>query len=138
MAAEYYLMHAAYPDFESMRYGQVALVECEGFAWRAGDMFNISAIRKICTDLVTCYPLHYRTIQYCHNNSIMGTILSMMRSVIPSMIHSSVELCCSLAGGRLDDVFLVPDADTARTKLLARLEDSLRRRYENERTFTLA
>ena len=48
-----------------------------------------------------------------------------------------MQFGCKFPGGRLDRCFHVPSEEAALERLALKLEELIRRRYENERNFSL-
>lgn len=60
----------------------------------------------------------------------------MLNKILPGDTRNRMEFGCQF-DGRLDTVYLVPTPEAAQERMLGRLADSLRRRFENEKTFRL-
>jgi len=60
----------------------------------------------------------------------------MIKPVLPRHMREALEFGAQ-CDQRLDDIFLIPSADAANQRFLARIGDTLQRRYENENAFRL-
>ena len=102
------------------------------FDWKKKPEFKIWS--KFFSELVAVYPLP-STVRHYHTGTFFNLVGSMLNKVLPNEMNK-MEFGCKFEG-RLDSVYLVPTPEAAFERMLGRLADSLRRRFENEKTFRL-
>lgn len=137
LAGMYYLLHAFHPDMESTRKGLIILAECEDYHWRRKDMVHAGAFRKWWSELALVYPFNVQKVKYFHTGLFMNLLLSTARKFLPTAIQQRMEVGCQSEGGRLDELFMVPDVETANDRLVQRLQEALRIHFANEADFVL-
>jgi hypothetical protein len=140
MAGEYYLMHAAYSDFESIRQGSIKMFECEGYDWRSSEMLNMACMEKLGSELLASYPAHFRALKHYHTNNFVNMALSMMKRILPEHIYEYFILDCRVVDDGsvgLPDHYCEFGLEESDELLLAELEDALRTRYDNDSAFVL-
>ena len=123
--------HTAFPDFESVRKGFVGIVECHSF-----DMAKIQEMKllqKTFSQLFAVYPLR-GSFRHYHTSSLFNTMASLFKKALPEHLSIQVGLQCE---ERLDHIFLVPNEKIATQRLMQEVENSLKRRYANEKAFSL-
>lgn len=135
MKAMYYLHITFCPDMESIRKGILILVECAGVDYsNMKQGLNLST--KLFSKLMTIFPINGKTMLY-HTGTITNVMASMLRQILPENLRSKFLTGIQL-DGRLNTIFLVPDIETANTRIILRVEETFRRRLENERIFSLS
>ena len=132
LAGIYYMHHAMNSDFAGIRKGTIVLVECEGFDWTKKATFNFQ--NRVFTELLSHYPYciegrHYNT------GAVFNIYLSMLRKLLPEKLKKTLQVGFQL-DERLDKYFLVPTVEAAEERMLLRLEECLRRRYENIKAYS--
>jgi hypothetical protein len=137
LAACYYLLQAFHPDFESTRKGLIILTECKDYHWKGHQMVHACLFRKWWTELALVYPFHVQKIKYFHTGLFINLLMSTAKKYLPTSILERLEIGCQSEGGRLDQIFMVPDVETANQRLVFRLQDTLKRYYANEASFVL-
>ena len=137
LAASYYLMHAFNLDLDATRRGLIILAECENYHWKGKDMVHAGAFRKWWSELALVYPLNVQKVKYFHTGLFMNLLMSTAKKFLPQSVQQRMELGCRSEGGRLDQLFMVPDKPTANQRLVMRLQDALKSHYENQATFVL-
>jgi hypothetical protein len=85
-------------------------------------------------ELAAVYPFRLNKLKYFNSGSAWNVAISMVKPFLPKEL--SVEVGCQFEAG-LDTLYFVPSLQEASFRLLGRVEDTLRRRYANERTFRL-
>ena len=106
----------------------------KGYDWNKKVDFNV--LSKLFTQLLSSYP--YKGVgKHYHTGMVFNVIASMLRKLLPEPLKSRFHVGCPFEGGRLDQVYLVPTVEMANARLLARLEEALRRRYDNQASFKL-
>ncbi|CAB9515169.1 expressed unknown protein [Seminavis robusta] len=131
----YYMFHSMNPDFESVRQGVILLVECGGFCWHRN--VNLELFKMFWLDFVSAYPIKMKKIRHFHTSLFFNLLASMVKPCIPSDIKPVFEIGCVSLFGRLDQVYLTPNVETANKKFMARFEGSLQVRYQNASGFSL-
>ena len=130
----YFMCNIMSPDMEAIRRGIICLAECEGYHFQHD--IGVGIWRRV-WDLVVPYPLRLQKLKHFHTGVFANLMVSMVRQFLPSSLSQKIEVGCRCEAGRLDRVYLTPNAQAANQRILCRLEDALRRRYENEATFAL-
>jgi hypothetical protein len=129
-----YYLHATFtPDMATVRKGHVVLVECQGLDWTAKQNFKL--LQKMFAQHMRYYPIKCETRHY-HTGMVMNLMMSMAKRFLSKETRESLKMGLVL-DSRLDQLFLVPDVATANARMIGRLEATLKRRYENENSFTL-
>lgn len=131
----YFISHTCNPDFHAMRVGSITLAENTGFDWKTN--FGVRAFQKMCTDITNFYPTRYRKLKNFHSGVFMNLILSISKPLLPKEIHSVFEMGCSSGFGPLDKIYMQPSVEAANKKFLKNTSYALRRRYDNQASFTL-
>lgn len=130
----YYILHALTCDFTAIRRGCILIAECDSFDWKEHMDFNTA--KRILTELTCCYPFTFQNYKYFHTGVFMNLMNSLKRRFLPRRIVDKMETACHFEG-RLSDVFLVPDAETACRKVKATFLEVLQLRYQNVENFRL-
>ncbi|CAB9504539.1 expressed unknown protein [Seminavis robusta] len=133
----YYILQVLSPDLAAVRAGITTLYECDGYQ-QALNNFCIRSFRKAGSGAFSIYPAKHVRIKFYNSPHFMETLLSMAKATFSHQVSSNMQFGCKFPGGRLDRIFNVPSAEAATARLAVKLEDLIRRRYENERLFSLA
>jgi hypothetical protein len=104
-----------------------------GVEWTKKKDFKI--VKNLFCQLLMFYPFHGELKQY-HTGVVHNIMMSMLKPFMPDRVRKAVTTGLPFEG-RLDTYYMVPDVATANQRLLARLTETLKRRYENEKTFSL-
>ena len=134
LGGAYYLHHTMSPDMDSIRKGMIALIECEGMDWSKKPDFKLQA--KMFSELLTVYPFTGVAKHY-HTGMIFNLLATLFKKFLPSDLKNRFQLGMQ-CDSRLDAIYLVPTPEIARARMLVRLQETLERRYENEKHFTLS
>lgn len=134
LGATYYQCTIFTPDFDAIRKGVVLVLECEGYDWKMHAEFK--TIKRVWSEIATIYPCSFQKLKYFNAGTMMNVVVSMLRPFLPRHLKNKIEVGCQF-DKRLDEVYLVPNMEEANARTLSRMEDTLRRRYENEKTFQL-
>jgi hypothetical protein len=135
VAGVYYFCQMFCSDFEAIRCGMSFVFENEGYIWKS-DMKLFKEMKRLYTEVLSEYLFAIRKIKYFHTGMAMNILVAMVKSMFPEPLRSNVEIGCS-AGYRLDQLYLVPTLEAANQRLLRRMEETLKRRYDHEATFRL-
>ena len=100
-------------------------------------MINIRCIRNIC-ELGSVYPIHIRSGKFFHASVFVNLMTSMTKRLLPTHITDIYEVGFIAPQGGLDRLFVVPDVESTNDRNLARMNASLRRRYDRVASFSLA
>ena len=100
-------------------------------------MLNMTAVHKVATELGAHYPMNVRFMQFCHTSMFVNLLVSTLKTLLPSKIHESIRVGQTFDQSRLDELFSTPSPVAAKLRMASQLEASLRRRYDNEASFTL-
>ena len=128
-----YYSHTLFcPDLESVRKGIICLVECEGMTMRRD---VIKHFQNFFSQLLSHYPF-YGQCRHYHTGTMMNVISSVLRKLLPEELRDTYQVGLQF-DGHLGDAFLVPTVEEANKRMLAAMEDALKLRYENEKSFSL-
>jgi CRAL/TRIO domain len=136
MMGGHYMNHSFSPDLAAIRKGLLWIFECEGFMWKAPRMMNSRVFRIWFQDLASNYPYKLHQVVFQNAGVLVNTLVSSARGYLPSAIHSKFQFG-SRHETRMDTVCLVPSLEAALDRLVRELTESLRRRFEAEKTFRL-
>lgn len=131
IAGLFYMNHAATKSFQTTRDGLNLFVECEGFK-PPTNMYRINPLLKW-GEFGATYPLRFASFRHFHTNLVVNLIVSASKTVLPSFLHEHFEVGCQM-NSRLDEIFLVPDLETANDRILASVQKALQERYEHEKS----
>mgnify|MGYP007080253449 CR=1 FL=1 len=96
----------------------------------------MKGLRRVWSEVALVYPMRWEKFKYFHAGNAFILVVSMVRKMFPQRMRNMFELGCT-CDRRLDELYMIPDVATANQRLLGRIDESLRRRYENEETFRL-
>jgi hypothetical protein len=96
---------------------------------------DFKVIQNLFSQLLRFYPCSAEVRHY-HTGVAYNVFVSMLRACLPEKNRNSLVTGCTF-DGRLDTFYLVPDVATANQRFLARLKETLRCRYLNEKVFSL-
>ena len=99
-------------------------------------MLNMRAFKAAEPSFVL-YPILCKQTTHYHTGMFVRMMTSMIKRILPKHMTEGFEFEADCEFGRLDEVFSLPDPETARQRLLDRLVESLERRYEQEKQFRL-
>ncbi|CAB9503120.1 expressed unknown protein [Seminavis robusta] len=135
LGGTYYTCAIFCPDFEAIRSGAVVVLENEGYAWKR-DMRLLEGIKRVWSEVASVYPMSFQKMKYFNSGTAMNVLVSMLKPFLPKHLQKNVEVGCQFEQ-RLDSLYLVPTVEEANERLLARVEETLQKRYYNERAFEL-
>lgn len=133
-AGSYYVMVLNGPDLESIRKGMLSMAECQGLDYTMRQDFKL--ILKIYNQLLSVYPFRGRIMHY-HTGVVFNVMATMAKKTLPTHLRDQFQTGL-IFEERLDKFFLVPTPEAATKRLLESFEKALRRRFANERTFSLS
>lgn len=133
--ASYCLNQCACPDFASIRQGATALVECDGYDWT----LNIDLrLFRLWSDVISSYPIRLNKIKHFNSGMFINLLYSKAKRFFPQHIRDVNEMGVKIQSGHtLDEIFAVPDVETANQRCLSNFSLALKLRYENVKNFTL-
>lgn len=140
----YYLLHALFPDLESTRRGYTVFVECEGFSV-ANNKHMFKLMDKFYSEVMAVYPSSEGTeARHLNAPTFFNVMTAGLRKLLPEELQdkffrgpSLPGLESSLAGRRLDTLYLTPTPELATQRAIAKLKANLERRYKNIASFSL-
>ncbi|CAB9520596.1 expressed unknown protein [Seminavis robusta] len=132
----YYICHATFPSFQTVRVGNVHIFECEGYGWKM-DMLDLKMFGKISEESHGSFPSHIRQTRFFHTPSMLNIVVSMTKKLVPNELSDSFKVGCQFAGGRLNQFYMLPTPQVATERAVANLSEGLRIRYECEQRFSL-
>jgi hypothetical protein len=130
----YYIFQAMNMDLEAVRKGNILMVDCGGFDWSLN--LNPKADQRIWAEVMIMYPQFYKFIKYLNSGSHIASMHALKKRSLSMAIRESIELGCRYEG-RLRDFYCIPTVEAAKERLQCALEASLKRRYDNEKSFKL-
>jgi hypothetical protein len=106
----------------------------EGMDWTKKQDFKL--LQNVTCQLLIVYPFlgECRTF---HTGMAFNLMASMLRKLLPASLKNKFLTGLTFPGGRLNKFYLMPDVDTANKRIMSRLEETLKRRYNNEEVFKL-
>jgi hypothetical protein len=130
----YYLHHFLLPDLESARKGATCVIETMGMGMRKG---FLKAMSLSFSEFVRYYPWRGE-VQWHHSGSMVNVILSTLKRILPDEMKQYIVTGHNYNfDGHLGEILLTPSVEEANRKVILRAKDCLRRRFENERSFSL-
>ncbi|CAB9516620.1 expressed unknown protein [Seminavis robusta] len=134
MAGAYYLHTTMTPDMATIRKGHIVLIECEGVDWSRKQDYKL--LQKLFSQLISVYPQKSEMRHY-HTGMVVNLLTSMVKRFLSKDLRDLITMGLQ-HDCRLDQVYMVPDVPTANDRMILRLQETLRRRYDNEKSFKLA
>lgn len=132
LKAMYYWHTNFCPDLESTRKGIIVLAECEGMTMRRDVLKHISALFS---QLLSYYPVNGQ-VRHLNTGAMWNVACSLLRPLLPLHLRDNFQV-----GFKFEDcgrAFLMPSVEEANRRLLGKMQGILRRRYDNEKSFTLS
>lgn len=133
-AGMYYMAQTCMPDFEAIRKGVIGLIECRNVNFTRRS--DLKANQKVYDELWAVYPFT-GSIRHYNTNSMFNVMFSLCKKFLPEDLKSRYQAGLVFEGG-LDNTFLVPTPEIAAERVLHNMQDSLKRRLENQRSFSLS
>lgn len=131
IVAYYYLQLCQCMDFETIRQGVIYRVEGSGYDWKKH--LDVKLMRRLHDAYHASFPCRM-TLYLYHNNVMINVFNSLCKKLYPKGLD--IKVGCE-APAPLDEIFLQPTPEVANQRTLLKLENSLRRRYEMEKEFSL-
>lgn len=129
----YYVATAFCPDLESIRKGALCLVECEGLDFTSKR--DLKAVQAQCEQLWGVYPCTLSFLYY-HTSTTFTIMLSVLKRLLPVDVQKRFQVGLTF-DGRLDELWLVPNAAAGTDRMLQNMKEALKLRFQNEKTFSL-
>ncbi|CAB9523692.1 expressed unknown protein [Seminavis robusta] len=133
--ALYYGSQAYFPNLEVVRKGNVQIAEFEGFD-PSKNMVDGKIFRRGLIEIHGSYPTVVSHLYMYHTPMVANLMVSLGKRVLPKNLFPKITMGCTFPG-RLDQFYGLPTIEAATRRALDNLYESLRIRYENERTFRL-
>ncbi|CAB9512890.1 expressed unknown protein [Seminavis robusta] len=134
LAGLYYLRQALNPNLRAISTGISIIHECEGFDF--GKMGGLEHVARMARELIGEYPARHYSLRFFHTGYFVNVMMSTIKRFLPKNMTERMEYGCS-CDGRLDQIWLVPDAKTVLQRNYIRIMQTLQLRYENEARFSL-
>lgn len=132
----YYWIRATATNITTIRNGLSIVTECEGMGFHNLD---IALQERTVHELWSYYPARHKESIWLNTPPAANMLYGVLKRILRKELMESWKIGGSIEGyeGRLDRLFLMPNAEIAGQALLRRLESYLTERYHNERTFRL-
>ena len=128
----YYNHILFFPDIESIRKGIIIAVDCKGMTMRR-DM--LKHCKTLFQEFLTYFP-HSGQVRLFNAGTIMNVFASILRKLLPPEMKDQFIAGYQYEGGLARD-FLSPTVEAANQRVLSRMQQSVKKRYENEKEFSL-
>lgn len=135
MAGLYYLRQALNPDLLSIASGINIVHECEGFDFR-GKFGGTRHITKMAKEFIGDYPSLHGQLMWFRTSMFINLMMSMVKPFLAKEMREKFQFGCQ-SGQRLDQYYLTPTPQEARSRNYARIVQALQRRYDNQAKFQL-
>lgn len=135
LAGTYFMCHVLSSEFYAMRHGFTILAENQGYDFKKN--FGLDLHSKLWKELASVYPLQISKMKNYNTGLVYNMLVRMAKSFVTEEIHSRFEVGCVCELGTLDKLYATPNQRVANERLMIRLHESLRRRYQNETDFRL-
>jgi CRAL/TRIO domain len=137
LMGSYYRYQAMSPHFHAMREGLTTLYECDGVSFQNhDDGFH----QKFLHEFYLSYPKWHKETFLVHSpmaiNIIYGLWKQYMTPNMKETFHLGYQIQ-GLEGHRIDELFKVPDTETARQNMVDQVQQLLLTRYRNQAQFQL-
>jgi hypothetical protein len=132
MRAMYYFYPMLAPDIESIRKGHVVVTECLGMGMRKDVLKYFTTFFSICCS-------HYPQVAHSHcfhTGTMLNVAVSILRKILPENMRGDFQVGF-MSDDHLADVLLVPTVEAANERVLKKMKEVLRRRYDIEASFRL-
>ena len=99
-------------------------------------MLNIRAFKEAAPSFAV-YPILCSQTTHYNSGIFIKLATTFVRRLLPKYLTEGFEFEAGCEYGRLDEIFTLPDPQTANQRMLDRLMESLERRYAQEAAFKL-
>jgi CRAL/TRIO domain len=133
----YYRYHAMSPHFHAMREGMANLCECEGVSFQNYDDYFW---QQLLEELHLSYPKRHKETFFVHSPMAMNIIYGLCKPYMTQNLKETFHLgyqIQGLEGHRIDELFKVPDEETARQNMVDQVHRLLVTRYRNQARFRI-
>ncbi|CAB9525563.1 expressed unknown protein [Seminavis robusta] len=132
----YYLMHALQNNIHACREGIVHICECEGMGW---ENFSYEGVTRNFSHLYENYPMKHKELSWLRTPMVGNILYSFIKPMLGPEVVRKFHLGCTFNGydGRLDEIFLTPNAEVAKQNLLQKVHGLLSVRYQVEQAYKL-
>ena len=128
----YYTHLLFYPDVEAIRKGIIIVIDCEGMTMRRGFLKH----SKYLFDQFLAYYPHGGQARLFNTGTIMNTFACILRKFLPPDSRDQFIVGYQYEGG-MGSGFLSPTVEVANQRVLSRMQQCLKARYDNEKLFSL-
>lgn len=134
----YYIVQCTTSDFAQIRLGVENCYEFENYDWTQASGPAWRQWKRFWDALGFWYPLNPRKITNVHTGTLANVFLTMAKKLHPPEQQQKFEFGHKFHHlPRLDLLYLNPDAETAKQRVLENARRALERRYANEASFSL-
>lgn len=133
----FYCMQASAPNLETVRNGNIVLVEGSTFGW---ENFSPKCEGRLQEELFLHYPGNPRKTLFYNTNTVINTFVSMIKPILPLHMQEVFEVGCTVGEDSnitLRDMFLQPTPEIAQENVLRDVQKLLEERQANEQSFRL-
>lgn len=132
----YYMMRATASSIQTIRNGLCILTECEGMGFQNLDL---RLQERTVHELWSYYPSNHKESVWLNTPPPANMLYAVLKRILKKELMDSWKIGGKIPGyeGRLDKLFLMPNAEIAGQALLKRIESYLSQRYRHEQTFRL-
>lgn len=135
MVGMYYMLHAATCDMDFIRKGTIIHVDCTNVGWSRKNDYKTR--KQVYAVLFARYPVA-ATGRHINAGVIFNLLFGIAKKVLPHGPGKRIQFQNSYNSDvALSDFYLVPTVEAANERLVASLQESLRKRYQNEKRFSL-
>ncbi|CAB9505474.1 expressed unknown protein [Seminavis robusta] len=137
MQRTYYLSQLLCPDLKAVQAGTTSLLECEGYSFQVSMVFDRHVIRSVASGAWNVYPIKHRAVRFFNTSILFNAMISTIKPALREEFRSKIRVGCKFPCGRLDRIYNIPSEEVAVARLCQKLEELIRRRFDNERNFSL-
>ncbi|CAB9530802.1 expressed unknown protein [Seminavis robusta] len=134
MGGTHYFHNAFFPDMDSIRKGIVVMAEAEQWSWTKKQDFRI--IQKQFDEFIGVYPF-IGQCRFYNSGLVFNMMAAILRRVLPTKQLRDQFKTGYRSEIPLPQYYLLPDMQTANQRMLDKMTETLKRRYENEQSFSL-
>jgi CRAL/TRIO domain len=137
LAAVYYRSHAMAPHFRAMRQGESTMFECQGTTFQN---YEPSFCERLFHEILISYPKRHKEMFFLHSPMVINIAYGLLKQYMNQNMKETFHLGYSipgLEGRRIDELFKVPDEETALRNTVDQVHQLLTIRYRNQTQFQI-
>jgi CRAL/TRIO domain len=137
MAGFYYRYQCVSSTFQAIRSGVAIMVECEGCSF---SNFDAKANEQFMLEFFRWYPKRHKEVLFLNSPTIINVAYSLWKKYMNSNMKDAFRLGYQIEGmegQRIDALFKTPSPEIARQHMVQKVEQFLKLRYRNQKTFSL-